>query len=497
MTEQGQGATAETRRPPAAPTPPGADGPAPGATPGGRIRLPRFPRGSRLDPYLLAVAFFAVYTAISVSRYVRHENRSWDLGIFEQVVASYARLEAPVSDLKGPDFPILGDHFSPVTALIAPFYRLFPTPVTLLVVQAALFALAVVPVTRAAALLLGRGPGAAIGAAYGLSWGVQRAVDFDFHEICFAVPLIAFALEAVLRERWLAALGLALPLLLVKEDLGVTAAAIAAVVAVRTWHSRPRVASAALGTAALCVAVCALTIAVVIPAFNTGGEYDYWTKIGEGDGGGPVSLLLTGAEEKFRTLLWILVPTTGLLALRSPLLIVALPTLAWRFVSAEPHYWSTDWHYSAVLMPIAALALTDAVARSRSSVRPRLRAYARQLPTAVLAGALGLSTALPAGTLTEAATYRQSPVAQAGERVLAAVPDDATVAANVRPIAHLTQRCRVFWIGDTGDVVPEYIAYYDPQQTEESLLEYARQLYPEVPNPEVVAAEAGYWVLRL
>ncbi|WP_079032423.1 DUF2079 domain-containing protein [Streptomyces specialis] len=452
-------------------------------------------RRARRDPSLLAVAFFAVYTALSVTRYHRLDNRSWDLGIFEQVVRSYAHLQTPVADLKGPGFPILGDHFSPVTALIAPFYRLFPTPVTLLVAQAALFALAVVPVTRAAAHLLGRARGAAIGVAYGLSWGVQRAVDFDFHEICFAVPLIAFALEAILRERWRAALNWALPLLLVKEDLGATAAAIAVVVAVRARHGRDaRVAPAALGVAAFCVIACGLIISVVIPAFNSGGEYDYWTKLGE-DGGGPLDQVLTGGEEKFRTLLWVLVPTTGLLALRSPLLLVAAPTLAWRFVSQEPHYWGTDWHYSAVLMPVAALALADAVHRGRHSSRPWLRASAPPAPAMAVTAALALSTALPVATLTHAATYRAGPAAEAGERVLAAVPDGAEVAANVRPISRLTGRCRVFWIGQGDDGPPRYIAYYDAHQTPASMVDYAQGLYPEA-RYTVVAEEAGFFVLR-
>ncbi|WP_346655844.1 DUF2079 domain-containing protein [Streptomyces sp. RFCAC02] len=104
--------------------------------------------GPRADPYLLAGVFCVLYAVVSVSRYVRWESRSWDLGIFEQAVRSYAHLRLPVSDLKGPDFALLGDHFSPVTALIAPFYRVFPSPVTLLIAQAVLFAVAVVPVTR-------------------------------------------------------------------------------------------------------------------------------------------------------------------------------------------------------------------------------------------------------------------------------------------------------------------------------------------------------------
>ncbi|WP_408055509.1 DUF2079 domain-containing protein [Streptomyces radicis] len=456
---------------------------------------PARPR-SRRDPWLLALGFFAVYTAISVSRWVRWQNRSWDLGIFEQVVRSYAHLEAPVADLKGPGFHILGDHFSPVTALIAPFYRVFPTPVTLLVAQAALFALAVVPVTRGAAALLGRGAGLAVGAAFGLSFGIQRAVDFDFHEIAFAVPLIAFALEALLRERWRAALCWALPLVLVKEDLGLTAAAIALVVALRVRRRRPELLRLALGAALLAAVACAVTLAVVIPSFNSGGGYDYWTKMGE-SGGGRLGGLFDGTEEKVRTLLWILVPTTGLLALRSPLLLVALPTLAWRFAAQEPHYWSTDWHYDAVLMPVTALALTDAVVRARTSERPWLRAYAHHLPAAALAAAAALATTLPTGTLTEPATYRPDASAREGARVLAAVPDGAEVAANVRPISHLTQRCRVFWIGGgEEEEPPRYVAYYDRERGAKELIDYVGGLYPGAGPWSVVAEGGGYWVLR-
>jgi uncharacterized membrane protein len=450
-------------------------------------------RRARREPYLLAAAFFVLYAALSLTRYLRDGARSWDLGIFEQVVRSYAHLEAPVADLKGPGFAVLGDHFSPITALLAPLYRLFPSPLTLLIAQAALFALAVVPVTRGATLLLGRGAGAAVGVAYGLSWGVQRAVEFDFHEICFAVPLIAFALEAVIRQRWRAALCWALPLLLVKEDLGLTAAAIAVIVAIRAWRcGQYRMVTVAFVVASCCVVACAVTLGVVIPAFNSGGEYDYWSKLGEG--GGPTDGVFSGVEEKIRTLLWVLLPTTGLLALRSPLLIALVPTLAWRFASAEPHYWGTDWHYSAVLMPVTALALADAIALSRASPRSWLRRYAHHLPACALATALALSTTLPVAALTRADSYRAGTEAAAG--VLGRVPDGAEVAANIRPISHLTGRCRVFWIGNTTEgPVPEYIAYYDPARTADSLVAYANSLRPGV-RYEVVAEEGGYWVLR-
>ncbi|MFD4632058.1 DUF2079 domain-containing protein [Streptomyces sp. NPDC058284] len=426
-------------------------------------------------PLLLAAGLFVAYALVSVNRYRRLENRSWDLGIFEQAVRAYAHLRAPVADLKGPGANILGDHFSPVTAILAPFYRVFPSPVTLLVAQALLIAVSVVPVTRAANRLLGRAQGLAVGVAYGLSWGIQRAVDFDFHEICFAVPLIAFSLEALLLRRRRAALLWALPLVLVKEDLGVTLAAIAAVVAIRCRRTEPKTVPYALGVAAFGAVATLVTLTTIIPAFNSVGAYDYWDKVG--DAGGATGVF-DGFGTKLRTLLWLLLPTTGLLALRSPLLLVALPTLGWRFVSADDHYWGTDWHYSAVLMPVVLLALVDAAHTARRSGKPWLRRYADRLPACVAAAALALTTSLPLAGLTESATYEKSKQVSAVERMLDRVPDGATVEANIGPISRLTSRTRVFWTGAARPVVPDYVALDVRDGWTKDPVGYANKLHP-------------------
>ncbi|MFG2285994.1 DUF2079 domain-containing protein [Streptomyces sp. NPDC048595] len=438
---------------PAAPTatdpiPPGGRGPLRRAAQ--RLRTRTAPlRAPRWDPYWTAAFFFLCFTLLSVSRFRGMSSSSWDLGIFEQAIRGYAHFQAPIVDLKGPGTNILGDHFSPVLVVLAPFYRLFPSPLTLLIAQAALFALSALPVTRAAARYLGRLPGLAIGLAYGTSWGVQKAVDFDFHEIAFALPLIAFALEAVLRGRWTAAVCWAAPLVLVKEDLGVTAATIGALALLRTRRASPLpIALVAFGLTAT-----ALTLGLLIPAFNGSGSYDYWSKFGAAGQGATIPL-----GTALRTTLWVLLPTTGLLALRSPLLLVALPTLGWRFLSHEPHYWGIDWHYNAVLMPVVFLALVDALPRARVSARPWLRSYAHHLPAAALAAALALSTTLPLARLTEPATYRKPASVTAAERLLERIPDDATVESDIRPLSRLTQRTRVFWTGDTDGLAPDYVA---------------------------------------
>ncbi|MET9670311.1 DUF2079 domain-containing protein [Streptomyces sp. NPDC006475] len=467
-----------------------ADRTEPVPIPGARHRAaPRTRRRSRWDraPHLLAFALFAAYTTHSVLRYHRMQTRSWDLGIFEQAIRAYAQLEAPVVDLKGPGTNILGDHFSPVTALIAPAYRLFPTPVTLLVAQAALFAIAAIPVTRAATRLLGRASGLAIGVAYGLSWGIQQAVDFDFHEICFAVPLIAFSLESLMRRRWRAALLWAAPLVLVKEDLGVTLAAIALVVAWRARRERFRVTLYALGVAAFGLIATAVTLTVLIPAFNNTGVYGYWEKVD----GGPSPF--GGADVKLRTVAWLLLPT-GLLAVRSPLVLAGVPTLGWRFLSGEEHYWSTDWHYSAVLMPVLFLALVDAVATSRRSPRPWLRAYADRLPACAAAAALALTTAQPLSALTESAAYHKPSRATAAENLLARIPDGATVESDVGALSRLAGRCRVLWVGDSRGVTPDWIALDNNSGWVEDPLAYARRLHPKA-TYRLSGAAGGYLLL--
>jgi uncharacterized membrane protein len=61
------------------------------------------------------------------------------------------------------------------------------------VAQAALLAVSAVPIVKLVLRRFGGPTALAIGVAYGLSWGLQTTVDFDFHEVVFAVPLLAFA----------------------------------------------------------------------------------------------------------------------------------------------------------------------------------------------------------------------------------------------------------------------------------------------------------------
>ena len=173
-----------------------------------------------------------------------------------------------------------------------------------------------------------------IGVAYGFSWGLQQMIIFDFHESrspCRSWPARC--------PRWYAAVpraaaAWALPLVFVKEDQGLTVAAIglvmialAAGAGVRRWRERRCAPTAGLlagralgagagrgdmalplvlrgwrrgggpvrgrGGAVLVVwglGWSALAIAVIIPHFNPAHHYMYWSDGGViSPGGGHIS----------------------------------------------------------------------------------------------------------------------------------------------------------------------------------------------------------------
>src|SRR5260221_373083 len=107
-------------------------------------------RSGRAFALTVSVASALVYGLLAVLQHARFRTTGYDLGIFEQAIRGYAHLRAPIVPLKGPSVNILGDHFSPIIAVLAPVYRLVPSAYTLLIAQALLVAGSVYCIARAA-----------------------------------------------------------------------------------------------------------------------------------------------------------------------------------------------------------------------------------------------------------------------------------------------------------------------------------------------------------
>lgn len=464
----------------------GIDAPAPAVT--WRERAQRTAAVWAL-PAAVGLLVTALYTVHSVAQWRAFVVRSWDLGIFTQLASRYAAFEQPIVHIKGPEYHLLGDHFHPLLVLLGPVYAVFPHALTLLVVQNVLFGVTAAVVARAAVPLLGRFLGLLVGLACGLSWGLQYAVDAQFHEIAFAVALLAVALTAALRERWRTAVVAGALVALVKEDLGLTTAVLGVVLA---WRARR---PALLWLSAWGVGAFVLATRVVLPALNPDGQWAYGSRLDLLSAlSDPVALY---DPAKGHTV-WLLLVVTGGIALRSPFVLLTLPTLAWRFLSTEQGYWKPTWHYSAVLLPIVFVAMLDGIDRARRGRVRWLRRYSRYAPVVGLTASLMLLPQLPLWQLTNPGLHFAAPRAQAARDTLAAIPDDVVVESDIGLMSYLVDRTDVYYLGNRNPV-PDYLLI-DRQgggtPTEwGDVLQVARMLHPDA-TFEVVHVQDGYELAR-
>jgi uncharacterized membrane protein len=344
--------------------------------------------GGRLPAHIVSVGALtacvaAAYSAFALGFYHTFQTSSYDLVIFDQAVRSYAHFMPGISVVKGvhnffgPHFSTLGDHWSPILASLAPLYWIYGSPVTLLVAQAVLFALAIPPLWVFTRRTLGGGRKAVVAAylvsaAYALSWPIASALAFDFHEVAFAPVLTAVALERLSAGRLRTGLIALAALLLVKEDMGLLVAGIGIYLAV----ARPRVVRRQLAIAiALVVAGLADTVIAtyaLIPAFGGRSSY-YWAYTALGPHAPqaawhlvthPASLkLLVTPDVKLQTMLW-LFGAFCFLSLRSPIALAAIPLLLERMLSnLFGNWWVTSYQYNAYLVVILVFAAVDGGAR--------------------------------------------------------------------------------------------------------------------------------------
>jgi uncharacterized membrane protein len=433
------------------------------------------PSGYR-DPLTWAIAVTAccVYTTISVFRLLQLNPTSYDLAVLTEGIKGYAHLHAASTDAGGIGTTFLGGHFSPVLILLAPFFRVFPTPATLLVAQALLTAVSVFPVAAAARDLLGPVSARIVALCYVFSWGLQQLVNFDFHEIAFAVPLLAFSVSALLRGRIRQTVLWAAPLVFVKEDQGFTVAVIGfclLVPAVRARQpDRLRVRAGAF-LVLWGIAWSVIAIAWIIPHFNAAHTYAYWSLDGGAFGlGGHSSAGAIFAQffadwpGKLGTTIFLLLPV-AFLPLWSPVALIAVPSLALRFISADPVYWGTGWHYNATVMPILFLAAIDGLRRLRSAPTAAdgadgggwRAAWQRHAVAMMLAVAVPMSFDYPLSRLWNAQTYVLNAHMAAADAAMALVPDGATVLSTLGELAPLAARCDAFYVGTPGNPVTQYV----------------------------------------
>ncbi|WP_433182945.1 DUF2079 domain-containing protein [Actinoallomurus sp. CA-150999] len=415
-------------------------------TAGPEVR-PGRPRREAVTVGVLVVAATVVYSVFALVRYWTFRTTTYDLVIFDQAVRSYSRFHLPVAIVKGvhngfgPHFTVLGDHFSPILAVLAPLYWIHDGPQTLLLAQAVLLALAIVPLWAFTRRRFGAWAAHCVAGVYALAWPVAETVAFDFHEMAFTPVLSMLMLERHdAGRRWQCALA-AGALLLVKEDMGLLVAGFGLYLLTRPGQRR--LAAAFVGGG---LAWTWLASRVLIPAFGGSADY-YWAYDALGKDLPHAALhalthpwtalkLLVTPSVKASTMGWLILPLL-LIPLASPITLAVLPLLAERMLANRfGNWWEPRFHYNVALTALLIAAGVDGACRLSRLRPPGLRGRRLRVdlvwPVAALLAAALVIPRFSFKHFFEAAFYRRDAHAQAADAAVAAVPRGVLVeAANV------------------------------------------------------------------
>jgi len=155
---------------------------------------------------VVTTAMCIMMSTLSVLRYRSYNAKMQDLGHMAQAIWSVTQgrpLEYTREDGRFPTFSRLGWHAEIIYYPISLIYRLFPFPVTLLLIQSIWYAMGALPLYALAHRRLESEWASLVVSVIYLFYPVaQTAVLFDVHGDTLAMPALLFCLLAAERRRW-------------------------------------------------------------------------------------------------------------------------------------------------------------------------------------------------------------------------------------------------------------------------------------------------------
>ncbi len=394
----------------------------------------------RAGAAVAALTAFVLLLDLQFSLFSRYAYMTFDLGIFAQGTWLLSQGQSPFVTSRG--VPLFGDHFSAVLLLLAPLYRLFPTPKTLLAAQTAALCLGALPVYALANRRLNSEIwGLAFALLYLLYPAHEWSVTYEFHPDPFATPLLLAAFWGAEAKRWpvyaLSLLGVAL----VKESAGV------ALFGVGVWVffvDRKR------GAWTLAFAVLSFVGAnLVVRSFNGGRPSPYFVLYSE-FGGSPLGIVETFFTQPllfFRTVVHpgnlfyeglLLAPLAFLPLLAPEVLLCCIPLLLINLLSSRPGMHSIEEYYNALITPFLFLGAIVGVARSEKWGWWTRWIVRLNLPLWALAGAT--LSPLAQDRLTLYSVRVDANAVRECSTALSLIPPNASVSAGMALGPHLAHR---------------------------------------------------------
>jgi uncharacterized membrane protein len=397
-------------------------------------------KGGPLVVLLLLVAGYAVFYGLwSVRKYHAYHAPAFDMSIFDQGVWLLSRFKDPFVTILG--LNIFGDHAVFIMAFFVPLYWIWPSPETLLVVQAMALAIGAFPIYLLGRRVLKNRWLALIPTLAYLLYPALGWLNLEnFHPDALEVPLALFALYFMVCEKWRRYFVMVVLLVLCKEDLWLFLVPLGIYVAVR--HSL----KVGLVTIGLSLGWFVVAFFGIQPALSGvgAGTLDSW-RIPFGGPGGLLKTIFTQpwtviaymfTEEKVKYVFQLLTP------------LLFLPLLVWRsliavavlFFNLVSNFWyqsNLQYHYTSLLIPVLCVSAIFGLERFRKlGVRSALVVVG--LVVTVACGYFW--GPLPGSRTPSSYPDPQFPEAVVANEALTYIPPGAIVAAEDKFAAHLAHR---------------------------------------------------------
>ncbi len=153
---------------------------------------------------ILIILYILIFSTLAILKHMSFHSTAYDLAIYDQTVWGYSRGE--IITLSVIETPMLGDHVQPILFLIAPFYWIYSSPITLVVLQTIAIALGAIPIYLLTKKILNKNIALVMSLAYLIHPSTQYMNLFDFHPVTLAIPFILFSLYFLEKKRFITSL---------------------------------------------------------------------------------------------------------------------------------------------------------------------------------------------------------------------------------------------------------------------------------------------------
>lgn len=329
-----------------------------------------------LIPTILSLIFIIIFSIHTIQRHLSFNSHGFDLGIYTQAIYLYSQGQLlSFSTLK--HMILLADHFGPILLLLSPIYKVFPSAISLLIIQAVFVSLSSIPIYLIALdKLKNISLSILITLTYLTSQGIIAAITFDFHLATISILPLSLILYCLNFRHWRAYwIGLFLSLLF-KEDLSIFILGLGAYeIIIRQYR---------IGLITIISAFTSFYLIKfkIMPFLWPGVETSYISSsILPLDS--PIDLFLLivsrpgiiwghffNSPIKLSTIDTLLKPFV-FLSILSPLFwFTVIPYLFLRFTSTYYQMWSTSFHHNVNLIPFLAVSMIYAISRFKIPIYP-------------------------------------------------------------------------------------------------------------------------------